>query len=156
MDYFQDTIEGNHCFGCGPLNTGGLAIKSRWENETESICLFNPQPQHCAAPTKFLNGGIIATIMDCHCICTAIAYAYRKAGRVIGDGEQIWYVTSSLKVDYQRPVFITQPAILRAHVTNETEKSLELACTLISGEKPCVTCSVVASRGPLQWMVGQE
>ena len=80
MDYFQDLIQGNHCFGCGPHNPAGLQIKSTWSGEKESVCVFQPSAHHCAAPTKFLNGGIIATIIDCHSVCTAIAYAYRQAG----------------------------------------------------------------------------
>lgn len=153
MSYFQDMIEGNHCFGCGPLNENGLSIKSRWKNETESVCIFSPLPHHCAAPTKFLNGGIIATIIDCHCICTAIVYAYKKNDREIGTGEKIWYATSGLNIDYKRPVSITEQAILRARLLSETDRKLEIECILESGDKECVKAIVIASIVPPAWML---
>ena len=69
---FQNLIHGNHCFGCGPENDLGLRIKSYWDGKNQSICRFIPEKHHCAGPAEYLNGGIISTIIDCHCICTAI------------------------------------------------------------------------------------
>ena len=84
---FQDQIPGIHCFGCGPDNPEGLKIKSYWEGPGRSLCCFRPAPHHSAGPRHFVNGGIIATVMDCHAICTAMAEGYESAGREIGEGE---------------------------------------------------------------------
>jgi hypothetical protein len=81
---FQDQITDNFCFGCGPTNQQGLRIKSYWDGPNESICTYQPESHQNAGSKQFLNGGIIATLIDCHCICTAIAYAYRDEGREIG------------------------------------------------------------------------
>ena len=152
MDYFQDLIQGNHCFGCGPHNPAGLQIKSTWSGEKESVCVFQPSAHHCAAPTKFLNGGIIATIIDCHSVCTAIAYAYRRAGRSIGQGEPVWYATGHMAVDFKRPVPIHGPVTLKAGVQSESEKRITLECRLVSDDKVCVKSRVVAVQVPGAWM----
>lgn len=152
--YFQDQLTGNHCFGCGPDNSGGLRIKSFWANEDVSRCEFRPDAHHSAAPTNFINGGIIATIIDCHCICTAIAYAYREEEREIGEGEDIWYVTSKLNVTYLRPTPLDSLIILNARVTAKTDKIIELACSLESNDKECATAVVTAVAVPSSWMLG--
>ncbi len=76
----QDAIPHNHCWGCGTLNPRGLRIKSYAEGDG-TVCRFQPSPEHMAGPTHVVNGGIIAAVIDCHCVCTAIADAYRAAGR---------------------------------------------------------------------------
>jgi hypothetical protein len=91
---FQELIQGNHCFGCGNLNKHGLQIRSYWDGE-ETVCNWKPREYHMAGPAHVLNGGIIATLIDCHSICTAIAAAYRNEGREIGSGERIWYATAT-------------------------------------------------------------
>lgn len=156
MQYFQDMLEGNHCFGCGPENEGGLRLKSYWASEEETQCDFQPQAHHCAAPTKFLNGGIIATVMDCHSICTAIAHAYKRVGRDVGEGEPIWYATAGLELSYLKPTPIDAPVKLRAWVTGETENTIDLRCLLEAGDKECVTAKVVAAYVPLAWITSQK
>jgi acyl-coenzyme A thioesterase PaaI-like protein len=53
------------CFGCGPKNSQGLRIKSVVDNE-RVIATFVPSSHHQAFP-NVINGGIIATVLDCHC-----------------------------------------------------------------------------------------
>ena len=100
---FQDLIPGNHCYGCGPGNAQGLHIRSRWTGADRARCHFRPQPYHCAGSPRYVNGGLITTLMDCHAVCTAIAYAYRQAGRDIGAGEPLHYVTAALEVSFRHP-----------------------------------------------------
>src|SRR5215471_20575260 len=73
----------NLCYGCGPENPEGLKIKSYWDGD-ETVCTFMPRPSFMAGPRHVLNGGIIATVIDCHCICTAVAAVYKSEGRPIG------------------------------------------------------------------------
>ncbi len=85
---FQDRMENNYCWGCGRLNDKGLQIKSRWDGE-EGVCTWRPQEFHAAGPRDVLSGGIIASIIDCHSVCTAVADAYRFEGRHIGSDPEI-------------------------------------------------------------------
>lgn len=149
---FQDQIPNNHCFGCGPDNQQGLQIKSYWHGEDESICRFMPAPHHAAGPTKYLNGGIISTIIDCHSVCTAIAKAYAMAGREIGSGETIWFATGGLNVTFKKPVAIDREVVLKAKIETVKEHKVSLTCTLSSGDDICVESRVVAVKVPDTWL----
>lgn len=62
----QDTYAPNgRCFGCGPKNEKGLKIKSFVDGQ-EIIAEFTPQAHH-EAFENVLNGGIIGSVLDCHC-----------------------------------------------------------------------------------------
>ena len=147
----QDQIPGNHCFGCGPSNESGLQIKSYWTGDDRTRCEFTPQLHHCAGPTHYLNGGIIATVIDCHTICTAIADGYRQAGRPVGSGDKIWYATGKLDVRYRAPAAIDMPVLLEAKILERTEKKTLLHCTLSSDGRVCAEADVVAVRVPDNW-----
>ncbi|WP_346836534.1 PaaI family thioesterase [Microbulbifer sp. SAOS-129_SWC] len=147
----QDQIPDNHCFGCGPHNQNGLQIKSYWTGDDTSRCEFVPQAHQCAGPTHYLNGGIIATAIDCHTICTAIADGYRQAGRATGSGDKIWYATGKLDVSYRAPAAIDKPAVLEATIVERSPKKTRLQCTLSSDGRVCATAEVVAVRVPDNW-----
>jgi len=108
-------MRGNYCWGCGTDNEHGLQLKSYWVGD-ETVGRWEPKPHHAAGPSRILNGGIIATLIDCHSICTAIAAAYRAEGRALETEPLIWYVTASLQVSYLRPTPIDQPIELRAQL----------------------------------------
>ena len=147
---FQDRMPGNRCFGCGPDNAGGLRIKSFWDGD-ESVCSFHPRPEHCAGPDHVLNGGITATLIDCHCVCTATAEAYRMEGREMGSEPRIWCVTGSLEIDYLAPVPIDRPVELRARVVAVNGKKTRLECSLSSDGRDCARGRVLAVRVPPSW-----
>lgn len=147
---FQDQIPDNFCYGCGPENDQGLRLKSFWEG-AEAVATFQPQGFHCAGPRQFLNGGIIATIIDCHCIGTAIADAYRREKRVVGTEPHIWCVTASLKVDYLQPVPIDQLVRLRAKIIESDKRKTRLTCSLFSGDRECARGEVLVVRVPSGW-----
>ncbi|MDA0770775.1 MAG: PaaI family thioesterase [Chloroflexi bacterium] len=148
---FQDMMADNHCWGCGAENDAGLQIKSFWDGDA-AVCGFQPKIHHMAGPPHVLNGGIISTVIDCHCIWTSIAAAYRSEGREIGQGERIWYATGSLSVSFKRPTPIDQQVDLRAVVTDFTERRTNLTCTLSSEGQECAVAEVVAVRVPLAWL----
>ena len=147
---FQDQIPDNFCYGCGPTNEHGLRIKSSWDGD-ESVSTFMPQSFQTAGPKQFLNGGIIATIIDCHCICTAMADCYRRENRAINADPQIWCATASLKIDYLRPVPIDRPVTLRARVVEAGPKKTTLSCSLLSEGRECAKAEVLAVRVPPTW-----
>jgi acyl-coenzyme A thioesterase PaaI-like protein len=150
---FQDSIPGNHCWGCGPLNEHGLHIKSYWDGD-RSVCHWTPLPWHAAGPTHILNGGIIATIIDCHCVCTAIANHYREEERSMTSDPAIWCVTGGLEVSYLRPTPIDAEVTLVARISERKGKKTVLACSLLSSEIECATGRLVAIRVPPEWREG--
>jgi acyl-coenzyme A thioesterase PaaI-like protein len=150
MKAIQDAIPHNDCFGCGPQNPAGLRIRSFVEGE-ETVCRFQPSPAHMAGPTHVLNGGVIATVIDCHSVCTAIADLYRSAGREVGEGEPIWAVTASMKVDYLAPAPIGEVAELRARVVERAGRKRRVTCSFSSGGKECARGEVLAIEVRQEW-----
>jgi acyl-coenzyme A thioesterase PaaI-like protein len=144
----QDQIDGNHCFGCGPHNEGGLQIKSYFIDDGTTRCRYEPPPHQCAGPADIVNGGIIATVIDCHCVCTAMGDAYRSAGRPIGSDPKQWFVTGSLKVSYKAPTSIDTPFDVIAEVIERAEKKTIVRCALRSGDTVCAEGEVIAVRVP--------
>ena len=67
----------NACWGCGPANPDGLRIRSFAKNG-EVIAEWKPQPKYEAFP-GVLNGGIIGTLLDCHCNWTAAYHLMKRA-----------------------------------------------------------------------------
>jgi acyl-coenzyme A thioesterase PaaI-like protein len=147
---FQEQIPDNFCYGCGPGNLVGLRIRSIWAGN-EALCIFQPAPYHAAGPRHLLNGGIIATLIDCHAVCTAIAHAYRAERRAIGSVPAIWYATASLAVHYLRPTPIDRLVTVRARVVETRLRRTTLACALSADDVECVRADVVAVRVPATW-----
>jgi acyl-coenzyme A thioesterase PaaI-like protein len=146
---FQDLMAHNHCWGCGPHNPHGLHLKSRWAVEgEEAVCTFTPQPFHCAGSPEVVNGGVIAAVLDCHSVCTAMADAYAREGRAIGSSPDIWYVTAALAVDYRRPTPIGEPVTAWARIDDRSERRTTLVCRLEAAGRECATGRVVAVRLP--------
>ncbi len=142
QEYFTEGYF-NQCWGCGRDNDQGFRIKSYWEGE-EAVCRFQPQEFHMAAP-GILNGGVIATIIDCHSTFTAIAAAYRVERREIGTEPIIAYATASLTINYLHPTPI-EPVILRAKVKEMETKRTTVNCSLYVGGNECVQGTIVAIR----------
>ena len=151
----QDQIPHNHCWGCGTLNPRGLHIKSFVEGD-EAVCTFQPWPDHMAGPTTVVYGGIIAAVIDCHAVCTAIADAYRVAGQAIGTEPHRWCVTASLQIDYLAPTPIDQPMVLRARVREARGRKRVVDCSVRSGGREGVRAQVIAVEVPGDWSRAQK
>lgn len=141
----------NHCFGCGADNTQGLQIKSYWSEPDLAVCQFLASPHHCSGPEKYLNGGIISTLIDCHCVCAVIAKAYQIEGREIGSGAPILFVTGNLDISFRAPTPIDIPVTLEAKVLEAKEKKITLQSSLLAGETLCAVATVIAIRAPKHW-----
>jgi acyl-coenzyme A thioesterase PaaI-like protein len=149
----QDLIPRNHCWGCGPDNDHGLQLKSFIDGD-ECLATWQPGPPFFAGPTHVLNGGIIAALIDCHSICTAIADLYRTEGRAIGEPPDLWCATASLSITYRRPVPIDRPLELRARVIGRGGRRSTVECALSSGGEECARGEAVAVRVPESWREG--
>jgi acyl-coenzyme A thioesterase PaaI-like protein len=142
---FQDLGSVSHCFGCGADNDMGLQIKSTWDGD-EAVCTWHPKPQHCGGSKDIVNGGIIASLIDCHSLNLAIAQAYRTERRAIGSRPKIFYVTAHLKVSYVRPTPIDQAVRLRAKIDKVEGRKTWVTCTLSSGGEVCAKGEVLGIR----------
>jgi acyl-coenzyme A thioesterase PaaI-like protein len=146
----QDRIPHNHCWGCGTLNPRGLRIKSHAVGD-EVVCTFQPSPDHMAGPTTVLYGGIIAAVIDCHSVCTAIADAYRAAGQEIGSAPHRWCVTASLRIDYLAPTPIDGPVELRARVREASARKRIVDCSVHARGRETARAEVIAVEVPAGW-----
>ncbi len=110
------------CFGCGPLNDKGLQLKS-FAVEGLVTAEFLPWPEHNNG-FGLLNGGIIATLLDCHS-AAAVTLAARDHGwERLGDA-LLPYVTAGLDVAYRRPAPLREPVTLVAEITRASEPEIE-------------------------------
>ena len=147
----QDQLERNLCYGCGPANPDGLQIKSYYSG-SEATCTFRPRPEHAAGPPHFLNGGILATVIDCHGVCTAVAAAYEAESRPIGSDPPLWYVTGSLTVNYLLPTPIGEPLVLRARVKESSGRKTWVEVEATSADREVARATVLAIRVPLSFL----
>jgi len=144
QDYYPDYF--SHCYGCGRLNEHGLHIKSYWDGE-ESICTFDPRPYHIAIP-GYVYGGLIASIIDCHCTGTAAAATYRAEGRAMDTEPSVRFVTASLHVDYLRPTPLGIPLEIRALVKEAAGRKVVVTATVSAHGKVCARGEMVAVKVP--------
>ena len=124
----------NECFGCGPANAKGLRIKSRVDG-TDVVAEFVPEAHHLAFP-GIVNGGILGTLLDCHCNWTA-AHHLMKAG---GLDAPPCTVTASYAIELKRPTPIDATLLLRAHVVEATGDRATVEGTITVGTKVTATC----------------
>ncbi len=150
MRAIQDGLAGNHCYGCGIENPKGMQIKSHWHGD-ESVCVYTPKPEQSAGPTRYLYGGTIASLIDCHCVGTAMSNYYRREGREVGEGEEIWCVTGRLTVSYLAPTPIDRDVTLRARIEDVTDKKTTLKCGFYSGDTLTAEGEVIAIRVSSSW-----
>ena len=103
-------------------------------------------------PPDVMNGGIIAAVIDCHSVCTAIADGYRRAGREIGEGEPLWYATGSLRVSYRKPTPVAGPITVRTRITRVDGKKTLMKSKLTSFEGLLTADGeVLAVQVPSKW-----
>lgn len=142
--YIQDFLEGNICFGCGKDNPDGLQIKSFWINDV-CHCLWNSAPKY-QGWTNILNGGILATLIDCHTMGTAISHAYRLENRSY-DTEPVYkYATGSMQIKYLKPTPNDQEVDLRATVKEVKGRKTVVLCEVWVGDVQTAESEVIAIR----------
>lgn len=140
QDYYSD--EFSHCYGCGRLNDHGLQLKSYWDGE-ESVATFLPSEHHMALP-GFVYGGLIASLIDCHCTGTAAAASYRKEGRPMSSEPALRFVTASLKVDYLAPTPSGVTLEIRGTIVEVKGKKVVIDAQVLADSTVCAKGRVVA------------
>src|SRR5437870_3667002 len=131
----QDAWPDATCYGCGPANPKGLRVKSYWSSDgSEVVASFQPRPEHNAGFPNVAYGGLVASLIDCHSIWTAIATTYRGERREHGSLPAISYVTGTLTVRFLKPTPLDRPLVLRARVTELHQRKAVVECLVYSGE----------------------
>ena len=142
---FQDQGATTLCYGCGPANDRGLQIKSWWDG-SDAVGIWTAEPHHCGGTREVVNGGIIATLLDCHSMNLAIARAYLDEQRPIGSAPRVFFVTANISINYRRPTPLGKPLGLRATVRRVEGRKTFVSCTLRYEEQVCADATVLAIR----------
>jgi acyl-coenzyme A thioesterase PaaI-like protein len=124
----------NKCWGCGPANDEGLRIRS-FARADEVVAEWKPEPKYEAFP-GVLNGGIIGTLLDCHCNWTAAYYLMKKAGQ----DHPPCTVTADYAIKLLRPTPTRNLVLLSARVVESSENRATVEGTLSGDGKVCATC----------------
>lgn len=124
----------NSCWGCGPANPEGLRIRS-FPNNGEVVAQWEPQKKYEAFP-GVLNGGVIGTLLDCHCNWTAAYHLMKRAGAE----HPPCTVTAEYAIKLLRPTPTAGPISLSAHVVEVTDDRATIEGTLAAAGKVCATC----------------
>lgn len=142
-DIFQDYMPKNICFGCGQNTKGGLHIKSYWNDEIAE-CEWSPKNTH-QGWKGIMNGGIIATVIDCHAMGTSMAYAYKQEKRSLGSLPEYKYATGTMKIKYLKPT-PNNTIQLKAKILSYSEKKVHISCEVLSEEIVTAIGEVLAFR----------
>ena len=125
----------NACFGCGPANPDGVRVRS-FARGDEVVAEWTPEQKYEAFP-GVLNGGIIGTLLDCHCNWTAAYHLMQKSG---ADNPPCT-VTADYAIKLLRPTPTDGPVKLSARVVESSGDRATVEGTLFSAAgKACASC----------------
>lgn len=125
---------GLRCFGCGPANPEGLHVRS-FERGDALVATWQPGPHHEAFP-GVLNGGIIGTLLDCHCNWAAAIALMRRAGA----DQPPCTVTAEYTIRMKQPTPTAGPLLLVARVVEIGERSAIVDGEISAGGEVTATC----------------
>jgi acyl-coenzyme A thioesterase PaaI-like protein len=123
------------CFGCGVMNGKGLRIRS-FEEDGVLICEWQASEHHQAFP-GILNGGIIGSLLDCHCNWSAAMHLMRKEGITTPPCT----VTADYHIKLRRPTPAKSIIHLRAWVVESGKDRAVVEGELLADGKVCATCT---------------
>ena len=148
MSAFQDFYPDNvaHCYGCGRLNGQGHQIKTHLEGD-ETVTRYTPRPEHTAIP-GFVYGGLLASLIDCHCTGTAAAAMYRAENREMDSEPAFRFVTGSLHVDYLKPTSLGPELEIRGKVKEIRGRKVIVEATVYADGVATARGEVVAVQMP--------
>jgi len=124
----------NACWGCGPANVEGLRIRS-FPKDGEVVAEWKPEEKY-EAFSGVLNGGVIGTLLDCHCNWAA---AYRLMKHAGADHPPCT-VTAEYAIKLLRPTPTNGPLSLSAKIVDLSENRATVEGTLSAAGKVCATC----------------
>jgi acyl-coenzyme A thioesterase PaaI-like protein len=122
------------CFGCGPANEVGLHVRS-FPSGKEVIAEWQPKPEY-EAFKGMLSGGIIGTLLDCHCNWAAAWHLMKRNGA----DRPPPTVTAEYTIKLFRPTPTDRPIKLVARVVESSADRATVEGELIAHERICATC----------------
>lgn len=123
------------CFGCGCGNGDGLGVKSFVKGE-RVVSEWMPKPHHEAFP-GVINGGIIGSIMDCHCNWTAAYHMMQSQGL----DSTPCTVTAEYTIKLKRPTPSGILLSLDAKLSKIDKNKAWVEADLIADGKVCAVCT---------------
>jgi acyl-coenzyme A thioesterase PaaI-like protein len=144
QDYYPENVA--HCYGCGRLNELGHQIRTVWDGD-ETVTRFQPRPEHTAIP-GFVYGGLLASLIDCHCTGTAAAAMYRAENRPFDSLPAFRFVTGSLQVNYLKPTPLGPELEIRGKVKEIKGRKVVVEATLYADGVATARGEVVALQMP--------
>ena len=124
------------CYGCGPANPQGLHLESIPDPDNQRVlATFTPAAHHHAFPNT-LNGGIIGTLLDCHCNWSA-AWFY-----MLEQQEDIppCTVTAEYTITLKRPTPMGTPLSLIATCDTIDAKRIRVRGELHANDQLTAQC----------------
>jgi acyl-CoA thioesterase FadM len=95
-----------------------------------------------------VNGGLLASLMDCHGTGTAAAAAYRSEGREPGTEPPHRFVTASLRVDFRMPTPLGVELEVRGRATSIQGRKVVVEARVLARGEVTVTGEIVAVEMP--------
>ena len=122
------------CFGCGCKNKRGLQIKSYVEGSL-IVSSWKAKKYHEAFP-GVLNGGIIGSVLDCHCNWAAAYFLMKNQGLKTTPCT----VTADYSIKLKRPTPSDATLLLSARLIKIQNNIANIESTLVANEKICAIC----------------
>ena len=144
QDYYPDNVA--QCYGCGSHNNHGHQIKTHWDGD-ETVTFFTPVPYQTSVP-GYTYGGLIASLIDCHCTGTAAAAMYRSEDREMDSFPVFRFVTGSLHVDFLKPTPIAGTLEIRGQVKEIKGRKVIVESTVLAKGVVTARGKVVAVQMP--------
>ena len=114
---FDDAFYSQYCFACGIENPMGLHVRFAPDGDGGVVATYEPRREDQGFP-GVMHGGVAASLLD-----EAMAWAMFAAHRVLG-------VTAKMELRYRRAVDLDAPLTLRARVTRQRGRRIEVEATL--------------------------
>jgi acyl-coenzyme A thioesterase PaaI-like protein len=120
------------CFGCGHANPDGFHLRS-YDDGERVVAEFTPWPEHDNG-FGFLNGGIIATVLDCHGAAVVMREAALR-GWHPPPGAVVPFITAGFEVSFLRPTPLGQTVHLTAWPERVDDSEIVVRSTLAVEDK---------------------
>jgi acyl-coenzyme A thioesterase PaaI-like protein len=118
------------CYGCGPANEEGLQLKSYLSEEGNRLeATFEPSTIFNSGAPNIMYGGLVASLIDCQSMWTAIVFAHHEENHSLTD-DLLLYVTANLNVDYRGPTPLDQPLFLQSWIEGDVGRKTRITCEL--------------------------
>jgi acyl-coenzyme A thioesterase PaaI-like protein len=115
------------CFGCGQANPKGFRLRSYREGEL-TVAEFTPHPEHDNG-FGFVNGGIIATVLDCHGAAVVLSEAAAHDWRAEAPAP-LPFITAGFEVRFLRPTPLGPTLRLVASPVSVSEDEIVVSAEL--------------------------